>query len=165
MKNESKKRLDEIFAAYQDNQAKKQQAHQVRHDAEAEFLSEFHSVVDSVIRPAFDEIGKYAESHGFKLRIDTQQDATSHDGETQSASISIKFPMSDERSYSALNGSPCLKFDCNKREKCIELYQNDIVPGRGGMASGIGIFKLDEMTAEFIHGTVADFLQKILLKL
>jgi hypothetical protein len=163
MKNESKKRLDEIFAAHQDNQAKKQQAQQVRHDAEAEFLSEFLSVADSVIRPAFDEIGKYAESHGLKYRIDTQQDASSHDGKAQSASISLKFPMSDGRSYSAFNECPYLLFTCNKKEKCIILVENTIAPGRGGMAGGIGNYKLDEITSEFIHSTVADLLQKVLL--
>jgi hypothetical protein len=71
--------------------------------------------------------------------------------------------MSDGRSYSAFNECPYLLFTCNKREKCIILVENTIAPGRGGMAGGIGNYKLDEITSEFIHSTVIDLLQKVLL--
>ncbi|MDQ1119119.1 MULTISPECIES: hypothetical protein [Pseudoxanthomonas] len=162
MKSETKGRLDGIFAAHQDAQDKKQKAQQVRLDAEAEFLSEFLAVVDSVIKPAFEEIGKYAESQGLKYLVDTQQDMVSYDGKSQSASVSLRFPMDDGRSYRAFNEGPHLSVICNKSKKCAWLHQNTISPMRGGSAGSIGDFQLEQITPEFIHDKVADLLQQVL---
>lgn len=163
MEDKTKGRLDGIFSAHRENQQKKEQAQQVRHDAEADFLSKFLSVAESVIKPAFEEVGKYAESKGLKYLVDTQQDLVSHDGKSQSASVTLRFPMDDGRAYRAFNEGPHLSVICNKSKKCVWLHQSTMSPSRGGMAGSIGEFKLDEVTPQFVHEKVADLLQKVLL--
>jgi hypothetical protein len=162
MKDETKSRLNDIFSAHEEKQKKKAQVQQVQADAEAVFLSEFLNAVESTIKPAFEEIGSYAESRGLKFRVETRNEETSQRGPSQDASVTLGFPMGDEL-YKRLFEYPNLTVICEKRSKRVRLHRSTIGPGRGGHSGAIGTFELSAMTPEFLQSAVADLLKEILL--
>jgi hypothetical protein len=168
MKDELKKQLDDIFAA---TEARKQEA-QVKRDLEAEaqaaFLEEFRAKVADVITPAFQEFADYIAPHGWTAVVEKREETppeVDRQGRAtggRSAAVALKFSHRDRPASSGdMLSNPGFTMMCAKTARTVEIHENTVMPGSGGMSGGGGSAKLDEINGDYLQTKLVAFFKKL----
>jgi hypothetical protein len=163
VKQDLKTRLDAAFAGHAEKDQQRQAVKRERLRQDDIFLRRFHEVSSSLIKPALEEIGAFAQSKGLGFRIDQQQDGGTADGKHTEASISIRFYPGENQEHRPAHEYPHLSVMCSKFKQNVWLHQSTLSPGRGGQAGSVGEFQLDDLSEDLIQEKIADLLHKILV--
>ena len=124
MKDEFKNQLDAIFSNHEEKENKKIELKDRKAQQEDAFLKKFLDVSDSVVKPAFEEVGFLAKGKGLNYRIDKQADVTAYDGKHVRACILICFYFGDN-SYRQFHEFPNLSIACDKKtSNCISASEH-----------------------------------------
>jgi hypothetical protein len=152
------KSISDQLDAILDSHAKKVEdlakAVTARKEIEQDFLRAYSDHRDRVIDPALKEAAEYIENRGMKTSIDRN----SHGG---SAAISLNLLIGD-KTRSAVQTWPHVKFVANKDEKLVVVYENTIGPTGGGHSGDVGKVKLDQLTPTYIHQKVVALMRQVL---
>jgi hypothetical protein len=154
----------ELNALLDSSDEKKKQHVEVQkivRDEAAEFLKEFTETAERVIRPALDEVKAQLVSRGRASRVEADLTGVNHEGKEQAASIAIYFNVSEDKYESRLNEYPYVKFNCNKREKVVQVHESTTGPNHGGHSGSAGTLKLSEVTDGTVKAKVLKALKEI----
>ena len=161
MKDEFKNQLDAIFSKHEEKENKIIELKDRKSQQEDAFLKKFLDVSESVVKPAFEEVGFLAKGKGLNYRIDKRADVTAYDGKHVRACISICFYFGDN-SYRPFHEFPNLSITCDKNRQTVSLHQSNSFQGRSGKAGPVGEFQIEMLTADFIQDKLIYLLSEIL---
>lgn len=159
MKDELKSSLDAIFKADSDRKSAAQRALDEGLRKDAEFSAAFQACAESVIKPAMEELGAYAEAQGYPYRIDEHREEA-QGGRHQAPSIAIVFVLQRGK-YHPINELPSFAVRCDKQKRKVEFVENTFSPGSPGRSGPAGEAALEEITAELIHSRIVRLLEEV----
>lgn len=160
MKDELKSSLDAMFQADGERKSAAQKAQDEGLRKEAEFLAAFHACAETLIKPAMEEIGAYAEEKGYPYRIDEHREETGQGARRQPASIAIVFVMQKGK-YHPTNELPSFAVRCDKSGRKVEFLENTMSPGNPGRSGGAGEASLEELTRDMVQAKIVSLLQEV----
>jgi hypothetical protein len=159
VKDDIKSNLDAIFKKADDTKKEVQRVKEEREAKEAQFLAAFQSCCANIVRPAMEEIGKYAESQGHPYQIAARDEKKLDSGLTEAATISILFPP-EKNKYYRFSDVPSFTVQCEKGRQQIGFLESTMRNGSGMTGPAGEGLALADVTQQLVQAKIVQVLQK-----
>jgi len=156
MKEETKSKLDELMDAYDENLVKAEEEKEKEATGDESFHSEFKKIVDEVIHPTMDEIGKVIKTRGHDYEITEQK---RHPSTNAHIRMTI-FPKGSKRT--PFSDFPHVSFNTNTSTKTVYCHESLMMLEKPGHVGSTNTFVLEEITADIVEQEILKTLEEIL---
>jgi hypothetical protein len=153
MKDETKRKFEEVFAQHKEKLEKEQQATATTKTRERQFLEEFREHRESTITPALRRIGEVLSSTG--MRTDVRPESAE--------GITFVLFVADQGSSGRGNlEQPFLALRPDASRGLVNIEQSTHGPGGGGARGPLHSVKLQQLTEEFLEDTILALVRQVL---
>jgi len=129
-----------------------------------EFLSNFASRIQAVVRPVMEEASELLKRSGHDCEIIQNSDGLQPDGKTLNAAIVLAIFPEGERPNdprkSDQTGWPHIAFFVNPNKNTIIVHESAMMPNVGGPAGTAGEYSLEQISAEIVQKHIVSVLAR-----
>ncbi len=156
MDGKAAKSIEAILDEYNKKQRAVRLEMELRRAQREEFLSNFASRIQAVVRPVMQEAGELLRHSGHDYEIIEHSDGLQPDGKTLNAAIVLAiYPEgerpNDPRRQEDQTGWPHITFFVNPNKNTIIVHESAMMPNVGGPAGTAGEYSLDQISAETVQ--------------
>lgn len=165
MDDATKDRLEAILNAHESEIAYEQDRIDQAHMAEVLFAQQFAALKKMIILPAFADLESELRRHGHVCKTVEIDELYAGDAAGGGGSVRCEFyPKGWDHSEGAsLAEPPALTVSCDKNAKTVKLSESTFGPLDSGWSGELGVFSLEDITADRIAEAFVALVEKILL--
>lgn len=162
MLDQSKKELDKIMRAYQEDLEGMRVENETEKAAQKKFRDDFEQLKHKVIWPAVVDVGNALTEYGHDFHVSEEEEYTDGTAVFHPASITMNiYPATLEKYFKKPESTPYISFVADSYAKRVKIVVSTMMPNEGGIVGDHGVYNMEQITPDFVEKEIVVVLKNI----